>query len=127
MCWKQLLCLVFQLTEELGWCKMKLYEVSDWNKRMEAEQIARVLANPRSMREIKNPSEAVQLAAVNQYGWNIIYNDNPIERVAMIALRSPGFIEEQDWYERFVRSYFANNTLLMKKWLRYGENMRNQK
>jgi hypothetical protein len=43
-----------------------------------------------AIRDIKNPSEAVQMAAVQQVGWAIEYIDNPSEAVQMAAVQQNG-------------------------------------
>jgi hypothetical protein len=115
---------------------------------IEAVQLAAVTQYYGAIRHIKNPSEAVQLAAIDQYYWAIThiknpseaaqiavinanvwairYIDNPTTKVLLIALKDSEFINDKEEYDNFIKWQFANNTLLMKKWLRYGETMRNQ-
>jgi hypothetical protein len=71
------------------------------------------------------PSEAVQLAAVNQSLWALSFIKSPSQVVIKAALTNPLFIDDQTYYENAVGVLFADNALLMKKWLRYGEAMRN--
>jgi hypothetical protein len=52
----------------------------------ELMQIVAVQNNGRAIRYIKNPSEKVQLAAVNDGGYALQYIDNPSEKVQMAAL-----------------------------------------
>ncbi|MCK9369634.1 hypothetical protein M0R04_06980 [Candidatus Dojkabacteria bacterium] len=129
---------------------MKLNEIAkqpvDWNLKSEKEQIAMVRRNGVNIEKIDNPSEAVQLAAVIDRGYVIKYIKNPLEsvqlkvvnlrvhnivciknptqKVLLVALKNQEFIESQTIYDNFVKKQFANNTILMKKWLRYGEAMR---
>jgi hypothetical protein len=131
---------------------MKLFEIAkqpvDWNTKSEKQQLALVrrsgsniykIHSPSeavqlaaisqheyAIRYIKNPSEAVQLAAISQHGYVIQYIKNPTQTVLLTVLKDLRFINKQGIYERFVKKYFANNTLLMKKWPRYGEAMREQ-
>jgi hypothetical protein len=131
---------------------MKLNEIAkqpvDWNTKSEKAQIDFVRSYGENIGKIDNPSEAVQLAAVNNYGPAIAYIKNPSEGVQLAAISQQGylikyinnptqtvlltvlkdlrFINNQGIYEKAVRRLFANNTLLMKKWLRYGEAMREQ-
>jgi hypothetical protein len=131
---------------------MKLFEIAkpkiNWNTKTEKEQIDLVNSNGYDILLIHNPSEAVQLAAVTregpaimyienpfesvqlaavkQNGYTINYIKNPTQKVLLTALKNLNFIKLQKAYETFVKEYFADNTLLMKKWLRYGEAIREQ-
>jgi hypothetical protein len=124
----------------------------DLNDRTEEEQLAVVKRTAYAIKHIKNPSEAVQLAAVAQDGFAICYvidNRNvPSEAVQMLAvkqdvytihvIRNPApavikaaltnsaLVHQVLEYEYLVNKLFADNALLMKKWIRYGETMRNQ-
>lgn len=73
-----------------------------------------------------NPSEDVQLTAVEQCGSFVItVLKNPIKRVVEVALVEPNFIKNwPDTYAEFVKYYFKDNTLLINKWLRYAETAR---
>jgi hypothetical protein len=102
---------------------------------------------------IKNPSEAVQLAAVRQNGaaieriidngvipsaavesaaiasnvMAILYIKHPSPIDVKKALTDLFFISYSiDNYEKVVKRLFKDNQILMKKWIRYGETMRNQ-
>ncbi len=81
---------------------MKITEVVDW----------------------KGKTEEEQLAAVKQDGRAIRYIDNPSMEVIKIALTNQTLIDDVYTYNNQVKRLFANNALLMNKWLRYGENMR---
>ncbi len=112
----------------------------------EAVQLASVNHNGFSIKYIKTPSETVQLAAI-ECGWNaIMYIKNPCEsaqllsiitvpaaiqyikkptpKVIITILKTQVFINDKGKYNKFVKEHFDNNTILMKKWLRYGEAMR---
>ncbi|MCK9369671.1 hypothetical protein M0R04_07165 [Candidatus Dojkabacteria bacterium] len=75
---------------------------------------------------ILNPSEAVQMAAVKCISGSIQYIEHPKDSVIKTALTDPGFIFQSDNYNKEVMRIFKDNTLLMKKWIRYGKVMRNQ-
>jgi hypothetical protein len=75
---------------------------------------------------INDPSEAVQLAAVNQNGYNIRFIKSPSSELIKLALQHPKFINDKGNYERVVNYLFSDNSILTKKWLRYGEAMRNK-
>jgi hypothetical protein len=100
-----------------------IYKISNPS---EAVQLAAVKQRPYAIICIKNPLEAVQLAAVNNHGYVIQYIKNPTQTALLTALKDLRFINNQDHYELFVKKQFANNTILMKKWLRYGEAKREQ-
>ncbi len=93
----------------------------DWNTRSEKQKIAGVGANAYRIQHIDDPSEAVQLAAVNQAGYAIKFIVNPTQVVLLTSLKDQRFINNQCAYEKFVKEYFANNTLLLKKWIKCGE------
>ncbi|MCK9369763.1 hypothetical protein M0R04_07655 [Candidatus Dojkabacteria bacterium] len=131
---------------------MKLFEITQssvyWDTTSEKEQTSRVRRNPSSIREVINPSEFLQLIAVQNDGWIIQYIkhptpqvqlvavsrwppaleyiDNPTQEALLTALKAPVFIRMTTKYERVVKKLFANNTILMKKWLRYGQAMREE-
>ncbi|MCK9369786.1 hypothetical protein M0R04_07770 [Candidatus Dojkabacteria bacterium] len=119
----------------------------DWTEKTEKEQIAIVNNDGFQIRNISNPSLAVQIAAVHRnpivirhlpdssevvqlsaiadlQGWAIQFIHNPTTKVLLTALKDLKFIKDEEEYETFIKQYFANNTLLMKKWLRYGQAMR---
>ncbi len=73
---------------------------------------------------MENPSEAVKLAAVQNNSYALKFIDNPSQLILLTALKDQRFINQQFDYDRFIKKHFANNTLLMKKWLRYGQVMR---
>jgi len=58
----------------------------------EAIQLAAVQQNRRAIQYLKNPSEAVQLAAVQQDGYAIEYIKNPSEAVQLAAVQQNGWV-----------------------------------
>jgi hypothetical protein len=107
------------------------YSIRNFSNPSEAVQLAAVNRNGYSIQFIIKqgivPSEAVQLASVSRIGGAIMFISDPSPEVLITALKNHQFIDNQDDYESFVRKYFKDNQLLMKKWLRYGETMRNNK
>jgi hypothetical protein len=96
-------------------------------KPSEAVQIAAVSESGIIIQDIRNPSEAVQLAAVNQTGYAIEFIKVELitQLVAKTALIDVKYIKHhRESYNEMVHKLFANNTVLLKKWLRYGEAMR---
>ena len=57
----------------------------------EAEQLAAVEQNGWTIQYIKNPSEQVQLAAVEHYGIVLRYIKNPSEQVQLAAVKQDGY------------------------------------
>jgi hypothetical protein len=55
---------------------------------------------------------------------NIRYVPHPTKEQITTALTDPEFIEETDLYTDFVKKIFKDNTVLLNKWMRYGENVR---
>jgi len=56
----------------------------------EKEQIRLVKYDPDNIKEIENPSEAVQLAAVKRNGYAIRHIENPSEKVQLAAVQQNG-------------------------------------
>ncbi len=77
-----------------------------------------------AVKYIKNPSEAVQLAVIKEYIWAFLRINNPTPLVIKTALTNPILIGDERAFKQAVTAVFSNNALLMKKWLRYGETMR---
>jgi hypothetical protein len=116
----------------------------------EAVQLMAVSRQGEVIGELENPSEAVQLAAVTQSGFNIKYIADPSPAVQQAAVdkngwevmqyvehRSPvvikntlthfEFIEDERLFQFAVNMLLKGNGVLIKKWLRYGEAMREHK
>jgi hypothetical protein len=55
---------------------------------------------------------------------NIRSVPHPTKEHVTTALTDPEFIQEPDLYTDFVKKHFKDNTVLLNKWMRYGENMR---
>ncbi len=92
----------------------------------EVVQLAAVKARPDSIRYIDNPSESVQLASAEYFGWAVRYIKNPSYQVIKTALSEHNLLGNEIEYERVVKEIFASNHLLIKKWIRYGQTIRNQ-
>lgn len=114
---------------------MKLTEVVipkkpavDWNTRSEKDQIAMIkrlgMYGADAIRKINNPSPKVQLIAVTKNPIAILSITNPTPEAASVVLTNEDFINNSRHYEYFVRKYFKDNTVLMNKWLRYAENIK---
>jgi hypothetical protein len=115
---------------------MKLTEVVipkkpavDWNLRSEKDQIAMIkrlgMYGPDAIRKIDNPSPTVQLFAVNKNPLAIFGITNPTPEAVNAVLPNEDFINcPGDFYNKFVKRHFKNNTVLMNKWLRYAENIK---
>jgi hypothetical protein len=76
------------------------------------------------------PSEEVQLAAVKNYGRSILEIQemvpHPSKEVIGTAFSEPKFMATTG-YPDVVRKFFKDNTILVNKWLRYRDNMRDMK
>ncbi len=72
------------------------------------------------------PDDLKWLAIKKQPKYITYFIPNPTTEMIKYALTNPSVIEDKQFYESTVRKLFANNTLLMKKWIRYGEAMRSQ-
>ena len=107
-------------------------------------QLAAVNQNAYAIQDIKNPSPEVQLAAVNHEGWAIYYIENPSPEVQLAAVNQngdaiqyienpphewitlPSIIRNKDLYDPMIKKIYPNNNLLIKKWIRYGDTMREE-
>jgi hypothetical protein len=86
----------------------------------EVVQIAAVKQNPYAVTFIDIPSELVQLATVEKFAWAIEYIKNPTQAVIRSALKNTTLINNPPAYADTVNELFADNSLLAKKWIRYG-------
>ncbi|MCK9369601.1 hypothetical protein M0R04_06810 [Candidatus Dojkabacteria bacterium] len=112
--------------EQIDFVRSESFNIEKIDNPSEVVQLSAVKQHPFAIRYIKNPSEDAQLAAVNKYAWTIHYIKNPTTKVLLTTLKDLKFIKDEEEYNGFIKQYFANNKLLMKKWLRYGEAMRGQ-
>ena len=125
---------------------MKLIDIFEnntgLNNRSDEEQLAAVNQWCGAIEYIKNPSPEVQLAAVKQRGLAIEYIKNPSPEVQLAAVKKsgdaillinnpshelitlPSVIKIKDLYDNLIKKLYANNNLLIKKWIRYGDTMR---
>jgi hypothetical protein len=100
--------------------------VGDINLLSEPEKLAAVRKTGWLIQDVENPSEAVQVGAVEDKGWYIRYITHPTPLTIKTALTDLKFIKDSDIYEYEVKRLYVGNELLIKKWLRYGETVRNQ-
>jgi hypothetical protein len=92
----------------------------------EEAQLAAITYNAGAFISIKNPSEAAQKLAISLNPLAIVrYIKSPSPSVARAILTNPIIINSVD-YPKLVARFFRDNNMLMNKWLRYGEAMRNQ-
>ena len=85
-------------------------------------QLAAVKQDAYAIQFIKNPSQEVQLAAVSQSGQAIEYIKNPSHELITL----PSVIKIKDLYDNLIKNIYPNNNLLIKKWIRYGDTMREE-
>jgi hypothetical protein len=75
--------------------------------------------------DITEPSEKVQLAAVNASPLSISFIGNPTNTVLDIIISDEYMmIEWPNLYEGRVKKRYRDNTVMVNKWLRYAENIR---
>lgn len=95
----------------------------------EDEMLRSVEEDPDTIMYMSNAPKHVQLAAVNKDGaaiMNFIY-DLDLDKdkdVIYAAFTNPKFIHQKRAYEDTIKDLYADNALLMNKWLRYGQNIR---
>ena len=73
--------------------------------------LERVKNNPLNIKDIKNPSLEVQLAAVKVNGWAIQYVKNPSLEVQLTAVRQNGYSIE------YIKTPKEINTIIKNKHL----------
>jgi hypothetical protein len=120
----------------------------DWNVKPEIDQIKYVRRNGLGIRNINNPSEVVQLAAISEESGAILFIAapseaaqlvavidniwvfsgilNPTAVVTKLALTNQDLINDELSYGIAVKQACHGNALLIKKWLRYGNTHRNR-
>lgn len=73
-------------------------------------------------------TDAVKLAACKSEGVNIVHIDNPSPDMIKAALTEPMFVDQEpELYSQIVHKYFKGNSIMINKWLRYAQNMRDIK
>ncbi|MCK9369673.1 hypothetical protein M0R04_07175 [Candidatus Dojkabacteria bacterium] len=86
--------------------------------------------NPRSSTAVLAKHNMLDLeelkAAITTNPYVILQIKKPTPEVIKIVLTSQNIINMERLYDKFLRKHLGNNALLTKKWLRYGETMRNQ-
>ena len=107
---------------QLAAVKQDAYAIQFIKNPSPAVQLAAVKRRGLAIEYIKNPSLEVQLAAVNQSVYAIQYIENPPHE--WITL--PSVIKIKDLYDPMIKKIYANNNLLIKKWIRYGDTMREE-
>jgi hypothetical protein len=90
-------------------------------------QLAAIKQKPTLIKYLKNPAAEVQMLAVSKDGFTIKGIKDPSLEVIRAALQNPKTIRKQPQYDKLVKHIFKDNTMLMNKWLRYGETMRDQR
>jgi hypothetical protein len=74
---------------------------------------------------IKDPDEELQLLALQHSSGPIVYIQNPTKRVTDQVLRDEDFIiTSPHQYKDFVSRIFKDNSILINKWIRYCDNVR---
>jgi hypothetical protein len=99
-----------------------------FHKMTEPEMIASVKEDPDNIMHMPNATPKVMIAAVKEYGGALrnFWMDRDIPKeVINTALTEPSFVTNGRDYDSLVKDMFADNSILMNKWLRYGKNMRN--
>lgn len=91
----------------------------------EQEQIKHVTEEWHNIGDITNPSEVVQIAAVNANSPAIMFITNPTNTVLDMVIPNEYLIVS--WptsHTDLIKKRYKDNTVLMNKWLRYAENIR---
>ena len=130
--------------EQLAAVKQDGYVISCIKNPSPEVQLAAVKTHGLAIQFIKNPSPEVQLAAVKKWGDVIRWIENPSPEVQLAAVNQngdaiqyiknpphewitlPSIIRNKDLYDATVKKIYPNNNLLIKKWIRYGDTMREE-
>ena len=89
----------------------------------ERVQLDAVHRSPHSIGYIKNPTEKVQIAAVTHSWRNVLRIDNPTKKVKFVVLTDIEAIMHPK-YNYVVEQLFPNSSILVDKWIKYGERVR---
>ena len=103
------------------------YVIYHINNPSEVVQLAAVQQNGYAIEYIDNPSERVKLAAVTENGHAIERIDNPSKQVIFTVLTNHNFIQNNNKYHGYdsaVRKLFPNSSILVDKWIKYGNRVR---
>ena len=75
---------------------------------------------------ITDPSYNVRRAALLKYPPNIKYMmKSPIDFFEKLS-KDPDVIQRKQLYDTIIKNIYPNNNLLIKKWIRYGDTMREE-
>ena len=85
---------ILSIKNPLEWVNKYPDEFTEDKVGKETFEIIEVLKYPFAIQYINNPSEKVQLAAVNQNGYAIKYINNPSEKVQLAAINQNGYAIE---------------------------------
>jgi hypothetical protein len=99
-----------------------------FHKMTEPQMIAAVKEDPDNIMHMSNATPKVLMAAVKEYGGALrnFWMDHDVPKeVINTALTEPTFVHNKRDYDNLVKDMFADNGILMNKWIRYGNNMRN--
>jgi hypothetical protein len=107
------------------------------NSKEEAKQMAldMLIKNKHIEPQITRVSEVVDYNKVNTIedmmdvvsvdGFRIMKISNPPNEVVSAALTQKKLVKNEKKFNDVVKRFFSDNTLLMNKWTRYGEKIRN--
>lgn len=77
------------------------------------------------LRDINRPlSPDLQKRLIARNTMAITSINNPDKLIVSKSLTDPEFIQFKVTYDDFVKEYFKDNSVLMNKWLRYADNIR---
>jgi hypothetical protein len=77
-----------------------------------------------SIKYIKNPTPRVQMEAVKRTCGMILHIANPCQEVIDYVLRNQDFIAFKKSWDDIIMKIFGQNTIMVNKWIRYGDRMR---
>ena len=107
---------------QLAAVKQYVYAIQWIENPSPAVQLAAVKQDGYVIQYIKDPSIEVQLAAAKKSGYAIKYIENPSHELITL----PSVIKIKDLYDPMIKKIYPNNNLLIKKWIRYGDTMREE-
>lgn len=77
-----------------------------------------------SIKYIKNPTPRVQMEAVKRTCGMILHIEDPCQEVIDYVLRNQDFIAFKVAWDDIIMKIFKQNTIMVNKWIRYGDRMR---
>jgi hypothetical protein len=98
--------------------------IKDIEDPCEEVQIAAIQKATLSIKYIKTPTLKAQMEAVQRNAGMIIHILSPYQEVIDHILKCQDLIMFKEIWDNSIKSIFKDNSIMVNKWLRYGNNIR---